>query len=501
MKQIFFLITLLISFTSCKKVFKDDTQNTLIINNTDDLASAIAGLNYRFAYSIVGTPFYYYISFINSDDLAVVNGFQNCNEYLNLGALEYQTGPDYFWKSLYQTIISANNILNKALNLGRNNAEIRNMIGEVYFIRAYTYFRLVRYFGQVPIINDINVNYTVKKPRFKDIYNFILSDLQNAINLLPGSNKEARIPYNTPHRGTAKVLMAEVYLNMGGYPLKQPEMYSLAATTAKEVMDSAAYFGYGLLPDLANLWNGTQELNSESVYTLYFQDVDFNNEFEFTFNAESYNGAYLDFRIFLYSIAGIQLYKNFPDSYRKNITYRSQKILPDGWYSDTASLPKKINICDGGNDVAFKKNYNPFLSELLNEQKGRTVYLLRFARTLLTFAEAKARSGNMDASAYDAINQVRRRANKVDLFSPSKYDLQPGLTSEQFADSVVWERALEFCGEPESRSFDLLRLEMMGQLNKLKFPGQGSTSVMLVDPTTFFIPIPEADKVLNPNLN
>jgi hypothetical protein len=38
---------------------------------------------------------------------------------------------------------------------------------------------------------------------------------------------------------------------------------------------------------------------------------------------------------------------------------------------------------------------------------------------------------------------IRRRANGVDPYSPSVYDLSQGLSREQFIDSVVWERAWE----------------------------------------------------------
>ena len=68
---------------------------------------------------------------------------------------------------------------------------------------------------------------------------------------------------------------------------------------------------------------------------------------------------------------------------------------------------------------------------------GQTTIYIPLCHTLLTYAEAKARSGQLDASAYEAVNMVRRRANKVDINSPSKYDLQPGLSATQFADSVV----------------------------------------------------------------
>jgi hypothetical protein len=43
-----------------------------------------------------------------------------------------------------------------------------------------------------------------------------------------------------------------------------------------------------------------------------------------------------------------------------------------------------------------------------------TLYLFRYAQTLLTFSEARARSGILDDSTYEAVNMIRRRANHLD---------------------------------------------------------------------------------------
>jgi len=505
MKKIAFLILLIFIIAGCKKVFKDDTQNKMAINNPDDLSNAITGLYYRFENSVLGNGAGYGLSnydipFINSDDVAIINindwnyfcvDSCMCYQIFNPGQSQINDDVKYFWLTLYQTVISANDIFGKSVKLNQSNIAVQQMLGEVYFIRAYTYFRLVRLFGQVPVVLNTNVNYTLNKPSFTELYNFIISDLQMAMSLLPANNSLARSKYVTPHRGTAKALLAEVYLTMGGYPLKQTGMYTLAASTAKEVMDSASFFGYNLLPDIANLWNNRQELNNETVFAFYFNDMysDITNNLMHNITWDYGNKI------------GIQFYNNFTASYRKNMTYRTNIVININTflYYDTIRLPDSlINLCT---NVVFKKFYTPYTNLSYDDNLGRVVYLFRYARTLLTYAEAEARSGNIDASAYEAINQIRRRANKVDLFTPSKFDLQPGLSSAQFSDSVVWERALEFCGEPECRYFDLLRLEMLGQLPNLKYPGQGLNTEVFTNIQTHFFAIPEDDKQLNPKLN
>jgi len=128
------------------------------------------------------------------------------------------------------------------------------------------------------------------------------------------------------------------------------------------------------------------------------------------------------------------------------------------------------------------------------------IYLFRYASTLLTYAEASARSGNINAKAYECINQIRRRANKVNLYSPSVYDLQQGLSQDIFADSVVWERAWELCGEPEGRWFDLIRLEQVENLPNLRVADEYGPPDYPCNKEDYFFPIPIYDHNLNPNL-
>jgi len=132
-----------------------------------------------------------------------------------------------------------------------------------------------------------------------------------------------------------------------------------------------------------------------------------------------------------------------------------------------------------------------------------TLYLLRYAQTLLTYSEAKARSGSLDESCFEAVNQVRRRANNLDINTPSAFDLPPDLTSEQFLDSVVWERAWELCTEPQGRWFDIIRLNLRSQLSSYRYPidvPTGFQSSYLNEDWYFYL-IPQADRWINPNFN
>lgn len=528
MRQRLFLLLILSLFTSsCDDMMKEDPVSRLSINTPDDFEHALAGLYHQFAelnsWNLCMTLL------INRDDYAQVNAFSyqegDCSRDGNSYTPDENTLLTVY-TPMYKCIASANDIFDKSKNLNLKDPRIQHLLGEVYFMRAYCYFWLVRIFGQVPIIDNVDVDFSVPKASFTEIYIFIESDLQRAINLLPNSNYEARKKYVTPHRGSAKALLAEVYLNWAGYPIKDVSMYTQSANMAKEVIDSAAYFGLGLMPDLADLWNGEHDLNQESVFSIYASyAIGFTGEREDElFAGNDIDPTDITFKFgFGGTYVGIKFYNAFPNNYRKDITFMRRRIFmskppcvvdslnPANTYCPPIEAVEyrydSINACTR---MFFRKCYEQFnvpdsvlakenFTEMKNERL-RVIYLWRYSHTLLTYAEAKARSGQLDASAFDAVNQIRRRANRVDQQSPSVFDLKAGLTPQQFADSVVWERAWEFCAEPESRWFDLVRLEMAANLEDLKDENDGPAFPLTPNMETFFFPLPKIDQMLNPQL-
>ena len=315
---------------------------------------------------------------------------------------------------------------------------------------------------------------------------------------------------------------------MGGYPLKDASMYAKAAKMAAEVIDSAKVYGYALMPDMADLWNGNHRINEETVFALYSKQ--YNTEKEITTDA-IFNDSQdiMDVFVELPELnSKSRFYNSFPESYRKDMTFINDRFYLYDIPCIVDSLDQQKTYCPPPDTIPYHLNFvihayvkyrknlarfyptvyertdeSPsFMSGSLQSSISKTSrinYLFRYAHTLLTYAEAKARSGSVDASAYEAVNMVRRRANKVDMFTPSAYDLKPGLTAEQFADSVTTERGWEFAGEFEGRWFDLLRLEWTHKLDELIEPKQNNIISSGINTNTYFFPIPKEDQKLNLN--
>jgi len=525
--------------TGCEEIFHPEETSIGIIDNYNELVSAAEGVYGKLAAAInytsnIGIGSFLFPNLYGDDinscgaSYYTYYGNSNCSGGGTRNDFEvyvYNYLKDNLWKALYPVIVSANNIIVQYDDLSALDQQSRNVLGEIYLIRAYCIFRLTRTYGQIPLIDDIEIDFSLESASLVEIYEFVENDLKKARSLLPENASLARKPYMTPHRGVAKALLAELYLNWAGYPLKENEKYNLAAKEAGEVIDSANFFQLDLNADFAYLWDREHRLNPESLFCIYFADP------ADSYNLEEINYAYLGYadndynyymlltgpespglRLFFFS-SEVNFFNNFPAGYRKEITFFQTIYVPNDYpyypQIDTGFIT--INAIDICNRPAYRKfYYDPVILpyEQFNAYSlwfdyyfGDTkMYIYRFAHTLLTYAEAKARSGQLDASAYEAVNRIRRRANNVDQFTTSIYDLSPGLSQEAFADSVVCERAWELAGEPEGRWFDLVRLEKVADLENIRHPQEGGPPWFPFPEEEWFFPAPAEDILLNPNL-
>ncbi|MBN2610055.1 MAG: RagB/SusD family nutrient uptake outer membrane protein [Bacteroidales bacterium] len=487
---------------SCNWFFYPEETNISNLESYEDYENALKGV-YSILEEYMSNTAFFYPSVMGDD---VYEGPSDYSLfYDDCQPLNYNY-RNTSWEGLYKIIASANNIIVQYNN--SRNKSVSQLVGEACFIRAYCHLRLAKIYGRVPLIDDIDVDYVISLPTFHDEYSFIEADLNTAISLLPDNRENSRVSGVTVHRGTAKALLAELYLYWGGYPVNDESKYHLAASMAEEVIDSAEYFGFELEDDFAVLWEQSGLYSNESVFSVYITGNLYTaNSFHYYILADSTSfpsNYYFD--NLSYWATQTNFYNNFPKNYRRDITFINDidytlrtvlfddNSLPVGVeYIDTFAYINDIDTESKCLKLGFRKFYfdmdevvdtvmvsESLLQFSIDHYGLRKVYLYRFAHTLLTYAEAATRSGNLNEKAYECLNLIRRRANHVDIYSPSKYDIQKGLSAGQFADSVIQERAWELAGEPEGRWFDQIRTGQAGG--------------------DCFFDIPDDDKTLNPNL-
>lgn len=382
------------------------------------------------------------------------------------------------WSGCYKTIQGANNIINNYQTVSGDQATIDAIVGEAYFLRALGYYWLVRGYGNIPLITTADFTndlLSVQKSAPADIYKLIESDLAQAEKLVPDKKREA----GRPNKGSVKALLADVYLTEGGWPIKDASKYALAATKAREVIDSKATYGFDLVPDLATLWSGTPASVGTSEEVFSFQNsVNYGGSANAFYGSSASPGDENGWDDFF---AEVGFFNRFPEGKRKDITFYTEFTKPDG---------TKISWQEGQSKHPYYRKFR--LADNSNYQSSMPVHMIRYAHVLLVYAEAQARSGaSPSPEAYAAVNAVRKRAGLPDLAR---------LSAADFANAVVDERAWEFAGE-WTRWFDLQRLEKVEEANApANKAADDLKPIGAITKADYWYPTPIGDANINPNL-
>lgn len=167
----------------------------------------------------------------------------------NLTVMEDQFfGPLY--TALYKSILSANSVI--------ENSTVTSEVGEAKFLRALSYFKLVRVFGAVtvnlsaaPSVSDGSI---LVRRSADDVYDtVIIPDLEDAIAALSTEINNGRAS-----KYAAQGLLGKVFVQMGDFGSAAPH---LAA-----VINGAAGAGISLQENFADIFGVDNDLNSEIIY-------------------------------------------------------------------------------------------------------------------------------------------------------------------------------------------------------------------------------------------
>jgi len=383
-----------------------------------------------------------------------------------------------FWGSAYKLIYRANQVINRATLIevepGTEDVVLKNrIVAEAKFLRALTYFNLVRFWGDVPLIKeeltDINNS---NSPRVSsiEIYDFIEEDLKFAEeNLFHASWVGADSPsysgadLGRATIGAAKGLLSKVYLTRASYPLKEEAYYQMAYDKAKELMSAGHY---------------VLESNYGSLFTLEGEQSQ-----EWLFQLQH------DYDLLQTGIWGGV---NSPGGAKGALDWGNGRTMATldliNHYDEED--PRFIhNITQGtlnaDNSIKYNKNQKKWYSHKFRFSvkpvspfnTSMNTPVLRFADIVLVFAEAAANIG-FDNDAFDALDMIRSRAKNSGIFAKNNVEIlesagtaplavDRSLTGDLLLDEIMWDRAKELCFEGTSK-FDVFRLGVTGFLDVVK---------------------------------
>lgn len=415
-------------------------------NTITDFNSFIAGA-YTPLYAIYGsdTP---YVATAGGEDVnvsAVVRwrGFESANV---MAVTNPDEVTDVLWKNSYASISACNTLIALIASNDKIPAEqLRPIAGEAHFLRALSYFNMVRWFGEVPILteeNQANAGQEKQSP-VADIYDFIVKDLQDAEHMLPAKTDDP----SKPSTIAASALLAKVYLTMAGFPLNRTELYAAAKERAAVVMKSGVYKLNG---EFLNLWLFDHRYtNGEFIFALYASSDNGTGGYVNRAVRPVVEGGWADWT------SDSRFLEVFPKGKRLDGTFYLTFNDGSSWRDSKRAQPHVGKLRDGG-----PKSGGYYGSAVANLADG-FYSLVRYADILLVYAEAANKAeGSPSAEAYDAINQVRRRAGLADL---------KGLTAEQFDQAVLDERNWELAFEC-NRWFDMCRRHIVAEVVRQYYP-------------------------------
>jgi len=337
------------------------------------------------------------------------------------------------------------------------------------------------------------------------VYLQIESDLLDAERRLPDIYPGVNSGAPRPNKGSARAVLSRLYLDWGGFPIKDVSKYALAASSAND---------FGLMEDLENLWELQNRFNKESLYTIAYCKRCPNNSVANRKFARL--GLPADLGGWNETFAEIKFFEDFPEGARKDATYR----LDLDWRAFNAQK-----------SPVFKKIVGPIgdlkASDFLT---ARNDFYMRYAEILLIYAEASGLSGNVTPEAWEALNMIRRRGAGLDFNTsyttevPQKTRQEVtdvdgnisielidhptltyiDITSGNIADLAFEESKWEFAGEYK-RWFDLVRREKVKEVLSVRDNVSGSIPehnpiIGSLETTNYLAPVPADAIVRNPNL-
>ncbi|QWX84932.1 RagB/SusD family nutrient uptake outer membrane protein [Cellulophaga sp. HaHaR_3_176] len=354
-----------------------------------------------------------------------------------------------YYASMYEVVFRANNILD-FIDLADESNQAR-YAGEAKFLRAYAYFKLVRMFGDVPLVTSV-VNPTENEALFTripeaQVYAQIVSDLQEAVNVLDNSSK------SRASKAAAQGILAKAYMT-------QPTPNYTAAQGLCEAIINSSQF------DLEDNFNDVfySELNDEIIFAIQYQtgnsseSQSFSAEFTSSTRAGSDDGQ---------NIVNENLKLDFV-AFGGNRTATSITNLNGVLLDDENEVAKFL---PEGSDITI----TPPTYGVSARNAGNDYIVLRYADVLLMHVEAIMAGGTETSStaALNSFQAVRDRAGLTDVVSNiTKQDL-------------LTERRVELAFENQ-RWFDLLRFGVAVDVLSAHSTEMGYS----FDPRKLLLPIP-----------
>jgi len=463
------LLVILFTALACKKLVEVDSPQTKFdankvyekdVNAIAVLTAFYQEMSMDFGFT-QGTESISFIAGLSADELIDYPGSSSLRTAAYQNQLSATAAP--FWSRFYFFIYTANTAIKGITDSKSLSPQIKQeLLGEAKFMRAFAYYYLVNLWGDVPLMvtNDYRLNNVAGRSTIVDVYAQIITDLQEATNLLSADYLMSDLKTISkerirPNKWAAKALLARAYLFIGDY--------NNAVRVASEVIGNQNTFEICPLNDVFLI------SSKEAIWQIQGTSIEWN----------TYDGK--GFILFdgPTSFQPVSLSKSLMTS------FESGDLRRELWTG---------TITVSGNSY----NY-PYKYKVVKENAPKTEYLmvLRLAEQYLIRAEARAKSGDIAGAVAD-INVLRSRARATPTIQiPDPLPpLSASLGLDKVLNAILHERRVELFTEWGHRWFDLKRTKNIDAVMELETPLKGG----VWSSNKALYPIPHSDVVNNANI-
>lgn len=493
------IVSMLVIVTSCKKSFSERVPinaptDANFWQNESEALSAVAGSygQLRIAMNEMGMAHFYYGDTQTDQFAARTNG----EDYPAITQMNWQTfvaPSETFrgliklrrWDNFYRAIDQMNRCLKyiepiplASFTSTDRQAAKNQLLGESYFLRAFTYFYMSRIWGDVPLViesaEDAATAENIGRTPQTQVLDQCIKDLQTAISLMPYVTAPTATRAIRANRGTAYALLAHIYAWRGEYDKVIPAADSVIISGGYSHVSRANKTVY------LNMFRGN---SSEGIFEI---SQNANNEGA---NVSNAYGAIIN------NIAG----RTLKAPYLLTLTGNSLFTLDVGNLNtlfpntrDSVDLRRRNGFDFWGTTDPICVKYSNILYTGPNNTAPlslNNIIVFRLADIKLLKAEALAVAGNI-TGARAIVDEIRALAGLTTNATPPSNILE----------EVIQERGRELFLEGH-RFYDLVRLAR--RTNIIRFNGTGTITRMTItdfNQGKYYWPVEPILISLNPRL-
>lgn len=359
------------------------------------------------------------------------------------------------WGGFYTLLHRINDFLVNVPNIEFSNArEKQQLLGQVYGLRAYVYYTMLKTWGAVPITTEpfdttADVSTLNRARSSKDeVMQLIKDDIERSLTAFGSDNAFYNGKKIYWSKAATLALKGDAYIWSGKILSGGNADYSIAKSALEEV----GTLGLSLESNFMDLWSTLNENNNEFIFTFSYERDQASN---------FYNGVF--------SGRSTEINQTWDDSGRSF----AEAIFNGGnRYGPSKKLLLRLDDVEDARRNTFSRLYsdsighipfdeNNYVGAILNKFLGEIeagsrisvndVPLYRYADVLLLLAEAK---NNLGEDPSNEINLVRQRAYGEN-YEASTHAFVNGSIEENTV-AILDERLKELVGEGK-RWWDLRR--------------------------------------------